>query len=126
MQILYMIRAVVKEQLEKCQFADLNNYDANTNTFIIKKYSLQTYEINRCYLVKLPGTVVGNNDSVLAANWNNGSCPSTQYLKIYISKILGNMIYVDSIGFDFDNNKDLNIMWSGWLQTESLTQIAAL
>ena len=34
-----MIRPLIKEQLEKCQFADLNNYDARTNTFQIRKYS---------------------------------------------------------------------------------------
>jgi hypothetical protein len=117
---------LIKEQLEKCQFADLNNYDPATNTFYIKKYSQPTYEINHCYLVKLPIGVVGTSDSVLATNWNNGTFPTVQYLKIYISKTLGNMIYVDSIGFDFETRHDLNIMWSGWLNTSELTQISAL
>ena len=70
--------------------------------------------------------VVNAPDSVLAVNWNNGSCPKTQYLKIYISKIRGTMIYVDSIGFDFDTKQDLNLMWSGWLDSSQLTQISAL
>ena len=42
-----MIRSIIKEQLEKCQFADLNNFDPTTNTFYIKKYSKPTYELNR-------------------------------------------------------------------------------
>ena len=121
-----MIRPLIREQLEKCQFADLNNYDAKTNTFLVKKYSKPTYEVNRCYLVRLPLGIVNNNDSVLAVNWNNGSSPNTQYLKIYISKAMGTMIYVDSIGFDFDTKQDLTLMWSGWLNTTELTQIAAL
>ena len=121
-----MIRPLIKEQLEKCQFADLNNYDARTNTFLVKKYSKSTYELNRCYLVRLPLTIVGKNDSVLAVNWNNGTFPRTQYLKIYISKIMGTMIHVDSIGFDFETKQDLSMMWSGWLNTTELTQIAAL
>ena len=121
-----MIRPIIKEQLEKCQFADLNNFDPTTNTFYIKKYSKPTYELNRCYLVKLPLSIVNVPDSVLAVNWNNGSCPKTQYLKIYISKCLGNMIMVDSIGFDFEVKQDLNIMWSGWLDSSQLTQISAL
>jgi hypothetical protein len=120
-----MIRPLVKEQLEKCQFADLNNYDASTNTFYIKKYSKPTYELNHCYLVRLPLNVL-TADSVLAVNWNSGSFPVTQYLKIYISKIMGTMIYVDSIGFNFDTKQDLNNMWSGWLDSSQLTQIAAL
>lgn len=121
-----MIRPIIKEQLEKCQFADLNNFDPKTNTFIIKKYSKPTYELNHCYLVKLPINIVNIADSVLATNWNNGSCPKTQYLKIYISKTLGTMIYVDSIGFDFYTKQDLNLMWSGWLNSSELVQIAAL
>jgi hypothetical protein len=121
-----MIRPIIKEQLEKCQFADLNNFDHNTNTFYIKKYSKPTYEINHCYLVKLPLNIVNAADSVLAVNWNNGTCPKTQYLKIYISKALGTMIYVDSISFDFDTKQDLSIMWSGWLDSAQLTQISAL
>lgn len=121
-----MIRPLIKEQLEKCQFADLNNFDPNTGTFYIKKYSKPTYEINHCYLVKLPLNIVNTTDSVLAVNWNNGSCPKTQYLKIYISKMLGNMCLCDSLGYDFENKQDLNIMWSGWLDTSQLIQISAL
>ena len=121
-----MIRPLIREQLEKCQFADLNNYDSRTNTFSIKKYCAPTYEVNHCYLVRLPISVVNKNDSVLAVNWNSGSSPSSQYLKIYISKAMGNMVYVDSIGFDFDTKQDLATMWSGWLNTSELTQIAAL
>lgn len=121
-----MIRPIIKEQLEKCQFADLNNYDAKTNTFLIKKYSKPTYELNQCYLVRLPISIVNTSDSVLAVNWNNGTFPRSQYLKIYISKILGTMIYVDSIEFDFETKQDLSTMWSGWLNTSELTQITTL
>jgi hypothetical protein len=121
-----MLRQIIKEQLDKCQFADLNNYDPNTNTFYIRKYCKPTYELNHCYLVRLPLNIVDTPDSVLAVNWNNGSYPKAQYLKIYISKAIGTMIYVDSIGFDFETNQDLNLMWSGWLDTQMLTQIAAL
>lgn len=121
-----MIRPIVKEQLDKCQFADLNNYDPSTNTFYIRKYCKPTYEINHCYLVRLPLNIVEAPDSVLAVNWNNGNYPKAQYLKIYISKAMGTMIYVDSVGFDFDTKQDLNLMWSGWLDTQTLTQIAAL
>lgn len=121
-----MIRQIIQGQLENCQFANLNNYDSRTNTFFVKKYSKPTYELNHCYLIKLPTNVVNKNDSVLAVNWNNGNSPSTQYLKIYISKIMGTMIHVDSIGFNFETKQDLNLMWSGWLDSSQLVQVAAL
>ena len=124
--MIKIIRSIIKEQLEKCQFADLNNYDQVTNTFFIKKYYKPTYELNKCYLIKLPIEIINNSDSVLAVNWNSGSSPSTQYLKIYISKILGNMIYVDSVGFNFETKQDLVLMWSGWLDSNIITQIAVL
>lgn len=63
-----MIRKIIKEQLEKCHFANLNNYDAKNNIFIIPKFSLPTYELNKCYLVRIPLTIVNNNNSVLAVN----------------------------------------------------------
>jgi hypothetical protein len=121
-----MIRKLIQDQLDRCQFANLNNYDPKTNTFYIKKYSKPTYETGKCYLIKLPLEIVNKTDSVLAVNWNNGNAPKTQYLKIYISKSLGKMIYVDSISFDFDNKVDLSFMWSGWLDSEELTQITVL
>lgn len=121
-----MLRPVIKDQLEKCQFADLNDCDPRTNTFLIKKYSKPTYELNRCYLVKLPLNIINSNDSVLAVNWNGGNSPSVQYLKIYISKIMGTMVYVDSVGFNFETKQDLNLMWSGWLDSSQLSQIMVL
>lgn len=121
-----MIRPLIREQLDKCQFADLNNYDPRTNTFHIRKYCQPTYELNHCYLVRLPQTVVNQADSVLAVNWNQGTYPRAQYLKIYISKTMGPMIYVDSVGFDFETKQDLSLMWSGWLDSSQLTQIATL
>ena len=121
-----MLRPLIREQLEKCQFANLNNYDPETDTFIIKKYSKPVYELNHCYLIKIPTTIINNPDSILASNWNNGTYPSTAFLKIYISKVLGNMIYVDSIGFDFETKQDLSLMWSGWLDCSQITQIAPL
>ena len=122
-----MIRHLIKEQLKRCQFANLHNFNATTNTYLIPKYSQPTYKLNKCYLVKLPVNILNTSDSVLAVNWNNGSCPKTQYLKIFVSKALGgNMIFVDSIGFDFKTKQDLNLMWSGWLDSSQLIQISAL
>ena len=48
-----MIRPIIKEQLEKCQFADLNNFDPNTNTFYIKKYFKQLNDKNLMYFNKM-------------------------------------------------------------------------
>ena len=44
----------------------------------------------------------------------------------YVSKILGKMIHVDSVGFDLENKRDLTNFWSGWLPTEEITQLIQL
>lgn len=62
----------------------------------------------------------------MAINWNKGSAPKTPFLKIFVSKTMGKMIFVDSLSYDVENKKDLNDMWSGWLPIEELTFIAAL
>ena len=40
--------------------------------------------------------------------------------------MVGKMLYVDSVGFDPLQNKDLSNMWSGYLPAEELTQMQAL
>ena len=120
------MRELIRNQLLKCTYANLNNYNAETNTFYIPKYSKPQYVINKMYLIQLPGYLVNNSVSVIATNWNNGTAPRYSYLKVYVSKILGKMIYVDSIGYDINTRQDLNTMWSGWLPTEEIIQLAVL
>lgn len=120
------MREIIKNQLLKCTYANLNNYDPATNTFYIPKYSKPQYSVGKMYLIQLPINLVNNSQSVIATNWNNGSAPSYQYLKVYISKLLGKMAYVDSIGYDINTKQDINVLWSGWLPTEEITQVATL
>lgn len=113
----------VKEQLKKVSFANLNNYDAEHETYLIPKYSKPRYELNKGYIIRVPATIVGKRDSVIAINWNNSTCPTTNILKVYVSKILGKMIYVDTVGYDGVNNRDLSNYWSGWLPTDEIEQL---
>jgi hypothetical protein len=36
------------------------------------------------------------------------------------------MAYVDSIGYDINTKQDINILWSGWLPREEISQLATL
>ena len=120
------MRDIIKKQLQSCSYADLSHYDPTTNTFLIPKYSKPAFVLGNMYLVQLSGALVNNTASVIATNWNNGTAPSYPYLKIYVSKSLGKMIYVDSIGFDPQTRSDINVLWSGWLPTEELKIISAV
>lgn len=120
------MRELIKKQLQKCSYADLSNFDPETRTYHIPKYSKPHYEIGKMYLIQLPAAIVGRTDSVIATNWNNGTAPQYEFLKIHVSKTLGKMIYVDSIGYDTEAQRDINILWTGWLPTESITLVNQL
>ncbi len=125
--IIYcMMSDLLKKELSKVHFADLNNFNEQTRTFIIPKYSKPKYDVGKMYIVKLPITIIGNHASALATNWNNSTAPSTEYLKVYVSKMVGKMIYVDSVAYDPETKRDLSDIWSGYLPSEEITQVEAL
>lgn len=120
------MRTYVENQLKKCILADLKNFDAATNTFYISKYTKPTYDVNKCYLVQVAPYFINNTGNVIATNWNKGTAPKNTHLKIYVSKIMGKMIYVDSIGFNFETKEDTANMWSGWVSIDDITQLALI
>ena len=117
------MREIIKEQLKQVQVADLNNFDTTTNTYHIPKYIKPNYDIGSCYIIKVSKQLLNNATSVWATNWNNGSFPKNEYLKIYVSKVLGKMLFVDSVAFDINTEQDLFDVWTGWVPTTEITQI---
>ena len=120
------MRELIEQQLKNCSYANLNNFDPDTCTFKIPKYVKPHFALGQMYLVQVSGAVVNNTDSVIAANYNNGTAPKFPYLKIFVSKTLGKMIYVDSLAFDPQTKQDINIMWSGWLPVDELTMLSTI
>lgn len=117
---------IVEMQLKQVAYADLSHYNEATGVFDIPKYSKPKFDVGKMYVVQVDNELVDNVTSVIAANWNNGTAPHGNILKIYISKMAGKMIYVDSLVFDMATKSDTSIIWSGWLPTERLTQLMAL
>ena len=115
---------IVETQLKKCSYADLSHFDNTTGVFNIPKYSKPKFDIGKMYIIQVANELVDNNSSVIATNWNSGTSPKSPFLKIYVSKMVGKMIYVDSLVFNIKTKSDTNITWSGWLPTEQITQIA--
>ena len=120
------MRDLIRQQLQNCSYANLDNFDPETCTFKIPRYSKPHYTLGSMYLVQVSGALVNNTNSVIACNYNNGTAPSYPYLKIFVSKSLGKMIYVDSLGFDPQTKQDINVLWSGWLPTEELTMLSTI
>ncbi len=117
------MREAIREQLQQVKFADLSHYDETTGVFNIPKYGKPAFELNKTYIVKVDGELVNNPNTVIAANWNNGTAPKSAYLKIYVTQRQGKMLRVESVAFDMNTRSELNIMWGGWLPFDQLTQI---
>lgn len=120
------MRKIVLEQLKKISFANLDNFDEKSLTFYIPKYTKPKYDIGKCYLIKLAPELVNNANTIATTNWNNGSFPKNQYYKAYVSNIIGAMVKVDCLAFDYETRQDLSNMWSGWLPIKEITQLATI
>jgi len=120
------MRKIIEDRLKACVWANLAQFDSKTGECIIPCYQKATYQLNHCYLLKLPAEIINRPDSLLAVNYNHGTCPTTEYYKAYVSKVLGQLIFVDALEFNWETKTDGQTMWSGWLDTKKLTQVAAL
>lgn len=115
---------IIEEQLKKVEYADLSNFDAKTNTYMIPKRVDVKIEEDKCYLIQLLPTLFKNE--TLKINWNSGNMPTFDYMKIDVSKMIGKMIKVVGTGYDFEEQKDLATFWSGWLSTQDIKVIKKL
>lgn len=115
---------IIQAQLKKCEVADLSTYDEATCTYHIPRFRQVKLEVNTCYLIKLDDMVLNrDSSSVLVSNWNKGTVPPCRYMKVDVCKVLGKMIQVNGLGFDYDTKEDLNVMWSGWLPLQNISVI---
>ncbi len=118
---------ITKEQLNKVMVADISNYNEQTGVIHIPKYTEVRYEVDNYYLIKLDDLLlIPEGNPSLIANWNKGLYPRCKFLKVDVSKVLGKMIYVTGIGYNFETNEDLNYIWTGWLPTQQISLVKKL
>lgn len=120
------MRKYIEDQLKTCVFANLDGLNSGQNTIVIPKYSKPKYDIGKCYLIKVSPVLLNNPHSITAANWNAGNYPTHQYLKAYVSRTKGKMLYVDCLAYNFETKQDMVEMWSGWVSIDEITQVAQL
>ena len=111
--------SVIQDQLAKVLMADLSNFDKETNTFFIKKYSHTKLEVGKYYVIKLDNILLDKDNDVMC-NWNNSVVPTSNCYKIEVIKSVGKLIYVQGISYDFENKKSLGELWDGWLPTDEI------
>lgn len=116
-----MINNIIKEQLLKCKTAVLNIDKDNPYIINIPKHEDVQVSLDECYLIELDDSLLNsNNDDLITCNWNHGNVPKVKFLKIDVIKILGKMINVNSVGYSYEDNKDLDYVWSGWLPIKKI------
>lgn len=118
---------LTKAQLQKVSIACLDNFDEQNQKFFIPRFKKDRYEIGKNYLVCLDDTLLNIEcNQILVSNWNKNTIPPCKYMNVNVVKTMGRMIYIDGIGFDIDNNKNINKIWSGWLPIQLTKQIKTL
>lgn len=120
----------VKEQLQKCKVASLPPYSDDTMTMVIPKAAAAYRSVvlkNHCYLLQLEPYILNPPEGFsLHDNWNKGTKPLHEFVKAEICEVMGKMVKVNSVGFDYKTQTDTNDMWEGWLPMKSIKIVSEL
>ena len=116
---------LIQEQLNKCINADLTHYDETNHEYFIPQRKDIKISVNNQYLIHLLDQAKDVNN-VVNTNWNKSQAPKDDYYKIDVEKVMGKMIFVNSIVYDNINEVDTDILWSGWLHKDYLEVIEQL
>jgi hypothetical protein len=80
-----------------------------------------------CYIISVEDYILNPPDGfTLHTNWNNNKMPKHKVMKIDVSKIMGKMVKVHSIGYSLKDHQDILDMWEGWLPEKAITVIERL
>lgn len=121
---------LIKDQLSKIQRVNVPSYDDSTTRITLTKENIKVVESlqeDHCYLISVDDYILNPPDGfTLHTNWNNNIIPKHKVMKIDVTKVIGKMVKVNSMGYDMKNHNDLPDMWSGWLPQKSITIIERL
>ena len=119
----------VIEELKKCKVAQLPPYNSSTRQLIIPKaQNVEQYlRPGKCFLIKLEPYILNPPEGfTLHDNWNQGRKPPQQFMKVEIAQVMGKMIKVNGLGYDYANQKDTDEIWEGWLPKKAISIISSL
>lgn len=121
---------LIKEQLSKVKMIKIPPYDDSTTHIYLHKLSPDNgcvVYVDRYYLIELENYITNPPDGfTLHTNWNNGIKPPSKYMKCQVTNDLGKMIKITGIGYDYENKKDIDILWEGWLPKDAITVLQEL
>lgn len=119
---------LIKKQLEKLKFL-IGRWDENTTKINILQNEAGSLYLKQgmCYLIKVEDYIVHPFDGFnLHDNWNKGTHPNHIFMKCEVEQIMGKMVKVNTVGYDYQNQLDTNDIWSGWLPEKSIKILEVL
>lgn len=120
------MREIIKKQLDNVKYADLSNYDEESNTYFIPKLQKIVLKENKCYIIKInPKLLDRGYNAVLESNWNNNKLPDNIYYKIEVNKMIGKMVKCTGYSYDIENKKDLTF-WVGYFPINDIEIVEEL
>lgn len=120
----------IKQELNKVKVAQVPPFDEHTTHLTIPKLDGRIYyefRVGHYYLIELENYIVKPYDGfTLHDNWNNGVVPKSKYYKCECQKIMGHMVKIQGVGYDYINKVDLTDSWGGWIPIKSCQIIKEL
>lgn len=113
----------IKKQLKLVKVADIPPYEENSLIIRIprKKFQSISFQLNHFYLIELEDYILNPPPGfTLHENWNNNQVPKHKFYKCQCVQIMGKMIKILGVAFDYENRLDLEENWDGWLPTKSV------
>lgn len=111
-------RELVQRELEKVIYADLSDFDVETNTYHIPQRKDITLTPNRSYIVRIKPSLYRND--ILKNNYNNGNVPPFNCYLVDIVSRLGKVIKVNAVEYDLSTQTPLSNVWSGYLAVKDI------
>ena len=120
---------LIKKQLDKVKNVVLSYDDSTTSLHISRNENGKgsgLYE-NDKYLIELADYIIHPFEGfTLHDNWNKGNVPKYLFMKCVVNKVMGKMILISGIGYDFTHKCDTDYEWSGWLPVKAIKVIERL
>lgn len=113
----------IKKQLRLVKVADLPHYEEDTTLIKIPKKINQglSVQLNHYYLIELEDYILKPPPGFsLHVDWNNNKVPQHKFYKCQCIRLMGKMIKILGVAFDYENRLDLDENWDGWLPLKSV------
>lgn len=108
----------IRDQLLKCQVADIPEIkEGETSIIIPKSGGPLSLELNKTYLLELEDYIIHESENFnLSTNWNKGVIPKNKFLQAVYLGQQGKMMQFDAIGSNYDGTESYNDTYLGlWL-----------